>query len=324
MPTISVVIPVYNAEKYLNYCINSILDQSFTDFEVLLVDDGSKDNSGKICDDFAKKDGRIKVIHKENGGQASARNTGLQSATGKYLMFCDNDDYIHREYFASMLKCITSMPQKLVFCQVKRVFEYNEDLINTSIGIVTGNTVDYYSLYKTGLSGNIFTCIYNREIVSINNIYFDGSMPTGEDALFNANYLKYCDGYYLIDQELYFYMQHPGSIMKTYFPKYLEYLLTTFYCRIPFVEEKYLGEYCDDWLGTFIRLFDNVFDKRNIGMSLFAKIRYNSNMLRTEEFIYCIEHSTGKNESPRVYNLLKNKHYLCFYIYQKLASIRKK
>lgn len=93
MPLISIIIPVYNVEAYLHKCVNSVLDQDFKDIEVLLVDDGSPDNCPAICDEFAKKDARVKVIHKKNGGSSDARNEGMKSANGEYLMFLDSDDY---------------------------------------------------------------------------------------------------------------------------------------------------------------------------------------------------------------------------------------
>ena len=93
-PTISVIVPVYNAEKYLSRCIDSILVQTFTCFELLLVDDGSTDCSGRICDEYAKRDTRIRVIHKENGGVSSARNLGLDNAKGEWICFCDSDDLL--------------------------------------------------------------------------------------------------------------------------------------------------------------------------------------------------------------------------------------
>ena len=91
---LSVIIPVYNVEKYLHQCIDSVLRQTYNDYEVILVDDGTPDNSGKICDEYAKKDIRITVIHKTNGGISSARNAGLDIATGDYIMFVDSDDYL--------------------------------------------------------------------------------------------------------------------------------------------------------------------------------------------------------------------------------------
>ncbi|OOL43593.1 glycosyl transferase family 2, partial [Enterococcus faecium] len=93
------IVPVYKVEKYLRKCVDSILAQTFTDFEVILVDDGSPDNSGKICDEYAEKDNRVRVIHKENGGLSSARNAGIDVARGKYLGFVDSDDYIDEDMY---------------------------------------------------------------------------------------------------------------------------------------------------------------------------------------------------------------------------------
>ena len=98
-PKISVIVPVYNVEKYLRRCVDSILTQTFTDFEVLLIDDGSTDGSGKICDEYAKKDKRVRVFHKENGGVSSARNLGLDNVRGRYVTFVDADDKISPDYF---------------------------------------------------------------------------------------------------------------------------------------------------------------------------------------------------------------------------------
>ena len=97
-PKLSIIVPVYNVEQYLDKCIKSILNQTFKDFELILVDDGSIDNSGEICDEYAKKDSRVKVIHKKNGGLAAARNTGLIIARGDYVGFVDSDDWIEPRY----------------------------------------------------------------------------------------------------------------------------------------------------------------------------------------------------------------------------------
>ena len=94
---VSIIVPVYNVEEYLRECVDSILNQTYSDVEVILVDDGSTDQSGNICDEYAKMDSRIKVIHKKNGGVSAARNTGIGEASGEYLMFVDSDDAIHPE-----------------------------------------------------------------------------------------------------------------------------------------------------------------------------------------------------------------------------------
>ena len=103
MPKVSVIIPVYNVEKYLPQCIDSILAQTFTDFELILVNDGSKDCSGNICDEYAQKDSRIVVIHKENGGASSARNRGLDIAKGEWISFIDSDDYVTPNYLSNLI-----------------------------------------------------------------------------------------------------------------------------------------------------------------------------------------------------------------------------
>ena len=114
MPKISVIVPVYNVEKYLARCIDSILDQSFADFEVILVDDGSPDKSGEICEYYKAQDNRIVVIHQNNEGQASARNRALDIAKGEYISFIDSDDYVHPDMFSTLIRIITESKSDLV------------------------------------------------------------------------------------------------------------------------------------------------------------------------------------------------------------------
>lgn len=115
-PKISVIIPVYNAEKYLRKCIESVLNQTFGDFELLLVDDGSPDHSGEICDEYAQKDSRVHVFHKPNGGTANARNYGLDHSQGDYVAFIDNDDYVEPTYLGDMYSAMTHYDVDLVCC----------------------------------------------------------------------------------------------------------------------------------------------------------------------------------------------------------------
>lgn len=126
MPEISIIVPVYNVEKYLPRCIDSILAQTFTNFELILVDDGSPDNCGAICDEYAQKDSRVVVIHKENQGVSSARNRGLDVAQGKYIMFCDSDDKVDARWCELLHKAITRNPDAWVVSNLWRV-----DALNT-------------------------------------------------------------------------------------------------------------------------------------------------------------------------------------------------
>ena len=103
MPLISVIVPIYNVEKYLDRCVDSIINQTYKNLEIILVDDGSPDNCPQMCDDYAKKDSRIKVVHKENGGLSDARNVGMEVATGEYVSFIDSDDYISLDCYETVL-----------------------------------------------------------------------------------------------------------------------------------------------------------------------------------------------------------------------------
>lgn len=121
---ISIIIPVYNVERYVSICIISILEQSFQDYEIILVDDGSKDRSGSICDEYREKDSRISVIHKTNGGLSDARNAGLKQAKGEYVLFVDSDDYIGEDSLQSIAKCVESQTQRtdVMFLEAYKVF----------------------------------------------------------------------------------------------------------------------------------------------------------------------------------------------------------
>ena len=126
----SIIVPVYNVEKYLNQCVDSLLNQTYKNFEVVLVDDGSPDNSPAICDEYAKKDTRVKVIHKKNGGLSDARNEGVKNASGKYLLFVDSDDYYGDTEFLSKLS--------------ENIFKYNSDLVGFTFRTFINQTGEFY------------------------------------------------------------------------------------------------------------------------------------------------------------------------------------
>ena len=129
MDKISVIIPVYNVQDYLEECVNSILAQTYTNLEIILVDDGSKDNSGQLCDAFSKRDSRVKVIHKENGGVSTARNAGIESATGEYIAFVDADDYIAPDMYSRLMNLLKYFGAD--FCFSNRTMNQGEPLIKS-------------------------------------------------------------------------------------------------------------------------------------------------------------------------------------------------
>ena len=120
---ISVIVPIYNVEKYLERCVESIINQTYKNLEIILVDDGSPDNCPQMCDDYAKKDSRIKVVHKKNGGLSDARNAGMKVATGEYVSFIDSDDYISLDFYETLLETIVDNDSDIVECSVVKFYE---------------------------------------------------------------------------------------------------------------------------------------------------------------------------------------------------------
>ena len=137
---ISIIVPIYKVEKHLKKCIKSIVEQSYTNLEIILVDDGSPDNCGKICDEYAKKDCRIKVIHKKNGGLSDARNCGIDKSSGKYLMFVDSDDYIDKNICEKLINASKEYDCDIVMCNIYRVVN-NKIYIEKEISALSKNEV---------------------------------------------------------------------------------------------------------------------------------------------------------------------------------------
>ena len=130
MCKVSIIVPVYNVDKFLHKCVDSILAQTLTDFELLLVDDGSKDNSGLICDKYAAKDSRVRVFHKENGGVSSARNLGLENAQGDWIIFIDSDDWIEPNMLKDIYEKAILEHADLVYCDLRMIFNNHTEILH--------------------------------------------------------------------------------------------------------------------------------------------------------------------------------------------------
>lgn len=201
-PQISVIVPVYKAEKYLHRCIDSILAQTFTDFELILVDDGSPDGSGAICDEYAQKDKRVKVIHKENGGVSSARNAGLDKVIGKWVTFIDADDYIEQGFF--------NIPEEAtedLLIQNYKFFGDNDKVVCFQKKIIKEVYIPEFlneNLHKEWLRAP-WAKFYKTDIIKNKNIYFPLNIKIGEDALYIQEYLHYTKSVNFIATSQYMY-----------------------------------------------------------------------------------------------------------------------
>lgn len=181
-PKISVIVPVYNAEKYLHRCIESILNQTFEDFEVLLINDGSTDQSPAICDEYAKIDSRVRVFHKENGGVSSARNVGLQNMIGEYSIHCDSDDWVDLNYLKTFNKVAISTNADIIWSDfiVKNKKTYT--LIKEESDEVITSLINKLLLSK--IHGSVWNKLIRNKVIIDNNITFFDGVDMCEDLLF--------------------------------------------------------------------------------------------------------------------------------------------
>lgn len=210
-PKISVIIPVYNVEAYLRRCVESLLQQTYSNLEIILVDDGSPDRSGEICDEYGYQDSRIKVIHQANRGVSAARNSGLCAATGDWIGFIDGDDWIEPDMYEYMLDMARKHGADMVQCGLffDEETESREMFCAETECVLSGGAekLGLRDLEKLGNS----TCnkLYRKDVVG--DLVYDLSCPMGEDLLFNLQILQRSDGLVLGAEAKYHYVQHNAS-----------------------------------------------------------------------------------------------------------------
>lgn len=243
MPKISVIVPVYNSEKVINRCIDSILKQTYSDFELILINDGSKDKSIDILRDYEKKDLRVRVIDNENNGVSETRNIGINEAKGEYIQFVDSDDYIDENMLKESLEQLEKNSVDIIMSGIYLDIEKN--------GVVNSSTQTYEYKFADN-NGDIVTNVlarlggtyinspinklYKRSIIKENNIYMNKEIDLGEDLLFNLEYLKHCNRI-IFDNKCYYhycmraeenltakYRDNKLDLMKILYDKCMEFL----------------------------------------------------------------------------------------------------
>ena len=216
-PLISVIVPVYNCEQYLDYCVRSIIEQDYSNIEIILVDDGSTDLSSNMCEEYAKEDTRITVIHKKNGGLSSARNAGLRVATGDFLVYIDSDDYVRRDYISLLYSVIAEDNTDMVACCARKVATDQDFTVNnehdyehyiydhdTALLKMVGMQMPIYAhskMYKT--------CLAKTATFPEGRLY--------EDISYNWQLIKNINRVSYITDDPYFYRQRKGSIVNQEF-----------------------------------------------------------------------------------------------------------
>lgn len=247
-PLVSIIVPVYNVENYLRKCLDSIINQTYQNIEIILVDDGSKDSSGKICDKYAKKDSRIKVIHKGNGGVSSARNNGLSIAKGEWLLFVDADDFLPEDAIGFYVKVVETEDVDMVLgsyveCDEEgSIIKFDQKQFEQQMSILECLRL-FYKSDTTLFQGYIWNRLMRRSIILANNLKFNESVYFKEDGLFAVQYMVNCSRpCFYSSVVVYHYYIHSNSSMREYNSNFSQKYLTNLDARIlclKSIEQKY-------------------------------------------------------------------------------------
>lgn len=193
---ISVIVPVYNVESVLHYCLDSILNQTYSNFELILIDDGSGDRSSELCDQYAEKDKRIRVFHKENGGVSSARNVGIENARGEYICFVDSDDYVAENYLEELILVKEkNYDCNNIWCGFQTVDGYEHPTVQQKVVFSRDDELSIVprelimDLHEKWLDAGPVCKLYSRRIIVNYGLKFDESISLGEDLIFNFQYI---------------------------------------------------------------------------------------------------------------------------------------
>jgi len=243
---VSVIIPVYNVENYLKKTIECVFNQTYQNFELLLIDDGSKDSSGAICDEAAAKSEKVRVFHNENQGPAKTRNFGIEQAEGEYIAFVDSDDLITKDYLESMITCFEYPEVDLILCGYERFDSATNKTTSThlvgdwscSLFMSNRELARLFTVPKTSLNGvSIWAKLYKRDIIMDNNIRFPENVDYEEDCCFNVLYYRHVRKSVAVNRSMYRYRQLGNSLSKVYKESTYRNLVNGYNERMKFIKE---------------------------------------------------------------------------------------
>ena len=228
---VSIIVPVYNAENYLKECIESIVNQTYYNLEIILINDGSIDGSLQLCSKYAQIYSNIIIIDSDNGGVSNARNKGIKAAKGQYIVFVDADDRLELNAVEKLLSCVEKEKVDLVICGYNKC---NKNNIISSIFVDEqklsgkGAACKFWDLFHAGMINAPWNKIYHSKIIKDNNILFPTNINIGEDGYFNVKYLCFCNNVFIIKDSLYNYQDNPHQSSKKVFNNYFEMMMLNF------------------------------------------------------------------------------------------------
>lgn len=318
---ISIIIPVYNAEKYLSKCIDSILANTYTNYELILIDDKSCDSSATICQQYTLRDKRIRFYtNKINSGVAATRNKGIELAKGEYIMFCDNDDIVSPLWIEHLLEWVEKDKRILPICSIccqPSMFSRQKEL--SAVSSIIFNKHQYFLFNKIGIAGYIWNTIFNRKIINENQIRFNSRKNLGdinEDLIFSINYLNYIDHIVYTGYTDYCHIQNDTNHStvtddKFYYDKYKEkyYLWKTFISSFEYEnKESDFKILANQTLFYFIQALKTSSLKGKKKIHLYKKI------ICSKEISDVLQYADLTKENKKLIYLIKKKHYLLIWI----------
>lgn len=229
-PLISVIVPVYNQELFLSRCVESILKQSFSNFELLLINDGSTDDSGRLCDEWGMSEERIKVFHQENAGVSAVRNRGIAHAKGKYIVFVDSDDWVETDYLSHLIGLLPGNEKRGLIIQGFQSYSPDGACLNSGMHLEKASSGEACEIgmmieeYDLGECGYTVSKLYDRSMLQQYGIRFDERICFCEDLIFMYDYLLHAEYLILGDSQDYAYVKYPSSLSALLHPFEMEYL----------------------------------------------------------------------------------------------------
>lgn len=292
---VSIIVPAYNCIESLECCVGSIRQQTYTNFELMLVDDGSTDGSGELCDKLAAEDTRIRVIHKPNGGVSSARNAGIDAATGGYITFCDSDDYLEPDYLEALIQAAESNPDcGHIWCCFQTVTGYQKE--NAAPNYTSAKSLlcytlqDYMSLHEMWLDAEPWNKLYRTDIVQTAKVRFPEDLSLGEDWLFNLAYIDASanEKIVVVTKPLYNYMRGNDESLDS---KYRKDLLDIYRrlndtCLSYLRKWKLPTEQIEKFYNSRFYLYEKVLRNtmRAPDKTKREKMKWNSTLMQSDEF----------------------------------------
>lgn len=328
MVLISIIVPVYNSETVLERCIGSILRQTLTQLEVIVIDDGSTDRSGSICDQYQEQDARIRVIHKKNGGVSAARNTGIELAEGRYIIFCDSDDYMDENACNGLYQMILRNPNGWIMGATHIVDESGRLLLEQSFSQEEISILDksrYYDVYRLGVAGAPWNKIYDLATIRKHGLKFNESLNVGEDVVFNAQYIRFTDKIYILNKVVYYYVRYQSFQTATtkYDKDQFTHLEHMFSVRYPLIAPKDRMAFCTDYFFHFSNALISTWNKEN-PMNFLEKIKYNQFIVKSKVFQTTLKEGDTSTEDRRYLKLLRKQNYYLVYLLQRIVAIKRR